>query len=130
MNDVVWVYGTLRRGASNGHRMEGAEYLGPAAVHGRLFLIDTFRDFAYPALIPDADAGLVVGDAFSVPPQILAGLDDFEGEEYDRVKLSLIDPTTGKEHSLPQAWAYVWNRPVEDRQIIAGGDWIAAYGAG
>ncbi len=119
--ECVFVYGTLRRGASNAHRMDGATYLGEAAVHGRLYLVETCREFVYPALVPDSEAARVVGELFEVPARVLASLDTFEGREYDRIKLPLVNP----EHlQRGEAWVWVWNGVVSGLSPIESGDWF------
>ena len=38
--ELLFVYGTLRRGASNAARMEGAEYVRAGRVRGRMYVVD------------------------------------------------------------------------------------------
>ena len=42
MSDLLFVYGALRKGASNDWRMEGARCLGSAEVPGTLVKIDWY----------------------------------------------------------------------------------------
>lgn len=41
-NELVFVYGTLRAGASNAWRLEDSDFLGAATVPGRMVKIDWF----------------------------------------------------------------------------------------
>lgn len=124
----VFVYGTLRPGASNAHRMEGAEWSARAEVEGRLHVVDTYREFIYPALIPGG-ACRVVGDLFRVPDEVMAALDEFEGDEYERVLLQLVS-VQGMEKSPDRpshAWVWVWKGGVEGMQQLPLGDWFDAF---
>ena len=68
--EVVFVYGTLRRGASNHWRMEGAEYVGKAVVRGRMYRISW-----YPGLGRDRKVGEGVGAIYGVSRELLASLE-------------------------------------------------------
>jgi gamma-glutamylcyclotransferase (GGCT)/AIG2-like uncharacterized protein YtfP len=121
----VFVYGTLRAGASNHFRMDGGESLGPASVHGRLYAIDW-----YPGLVLDAAAGPVSGEVFAVAAAHLRELDAFEGipegaeagVEYRRVR-ARVELHSGGSRTV---WLWEWLGPVEESRRIGGGDWLAA----
>ncbi len=66
---MVFVYGTLRQGASNHFRLEGATTLGEAWVLGQLYRIDW-----YPGLLLDDD-GIPVKEAPAVAGPGVRGLD-------------------------------------------------------
>lgn len=124
----LFVYGTLRRDAghpSHGLLAEGAELLGTAHIHGRLYEID-----GYPGAVPaDSEAEQVVGELYRLlkPAAVLAALDDYEeaGElypeprEYKRCRVSV--KLEGGEEMV--AWCYLYNRPTAGLRLIAGGDW-------
>lgn len=112
---LVFVYGTLRRGGSNHVRMAGARFIAAATVRGRLYRIEW-----YPGLVLDAAAGEVKGELFAVEPWQMAGLDDYEGDEYRRVRT-----TVATADGAPlTAWVWEWLGPVDEAQRIAGGDWV------
>ena len=128
--ELVFVYGTLRRGGSNAFRMEGAEFIGTGRVEGKLYVISW-----YPGLVPGRDLGWVSGDVFRVGPQQMRALDEFEGlaageiegSEYRRVKVPVFL------EEIPQgearcAWVYEWKGPVDESRQISSGDWIDATG--
>ncbi len=85
--ELVFVYGTLRRGASNHWRMEEAEFVGEAWVLGHLYPIDW-----YPGMVLDDDGVPVRGEVYRVGSELLGELDEFEGvrgevaDEYARVR--------------------------------------------
>lgn len=123
MNDggeLVFVYGTLRSGASNHFRMRGAKRIGEAIVRGRLYRIDW-----YPGLLLDEAAGEVLGEVYEVSSALMADLDEFEGirgavqDEYARVRG--VAKAEGKEVEL---WVYEYRGDLEGCRLVEGGDWL------
>ena len=127
--ELVFVYGTLRRGGSNAFRMDGAEFIASGKVAGRLYLISW-----YPGVVLDAGTETVEGDLYRVGASQLSALDEFEGisaneiegAEYRRVKTEV---TTGG-HEVFVAWSYEWKGPVEESKRIMSGDWLQAESMG
>lgn len=125
--EPVFVYGTLRRGASNHFRMDGADFITAGSVRGRIYRIDW-----YPGLVLDDAAGEVVGEVFAVGPEQLAELDRFEGvsaeevegSEYRRVRARV----TARTGETLVAWVWEWRGPVDETQHVADGDWLAEPG--
>jgi len=126
--NLVFVYGTLRKGASNHFRMSGSEWLGAGSVSGRIYEVTLNPEFLYPALITD-EAGRVLGDLFFVSDELLSELDVFEGispdpaepDEYRRIEIS-VKLESGIEHI---AWAWEWNSKLENARLLETGDWLA-----
>lgn len=125
--ELVFVYGTLRRGGSNAFRMDGAEFVGKGRVEGKLHVITW-----YPGLIPGSGLGWVTGEVYRVGPDQMKALDEFEGlsageiegSEYRRVKVpARIDGSSGEETG--QVWIYEWKGPVDEAKRIPSGDWLA-----
>jgi gamma-glutamylcyclotransferase (GGCT)/AIG2-like uncharacterized protein YtfP len=123
-SELVFVYGTLRRGGSNAFRMDGAEFVGPATVGGVLYRISW-----YPGLVLDGE-GSVTGEVYRVGPELLRALDEFEGlaageiegSEYRRVK---VEALLGDEDGL-EVWVYEWKGTFNEDERIQSGDWLAA----
>jgi gamma-glutamylcyclotransferase (GGCT)/AIG2-like uncharacterized protein YtfP len=123
LRELVFVYGTLRRGGSNAFRMKDAEFVGAATVRGVLYSISW-----YPGLVIDGSAGAVTGDLYLVDPELLRELDAFEGisaneiegAEYRRVRV----PATADGRRI-EAWAYEWIGPVDPARKVGSGDWLA-----
>ena len=123
MPDLIFVYGALRKGASNDWRMKDARWLGPAEVEGTLVKIDW-----YPGLVL-VSGGLVKGEVYEISAELLSELDAFEGigleddrnGEYHRVRkeVSLDDTPT-------EVWIYEWLKGIEDYEVVASGDWLAS----
>lgn len=122
MSERVFVYGTLRRGASNAWRMRGARWHGAASVRGWLYELGW-----YPGLVVDAAGPLVHGDIFELAAGQLAALDEYEGcsgaqdDEYRRVRVE-VRSAAGDE----LVWIYAWQKPASANhcRIIANGCWL------
>ena len=116
---VVFVYGTLRQGASNHFRLEGATALGEAWVLGQLYRIDW-----YPGLLLDDDGIPVRGEIYAVEREMLRKLDDFEGREYERLKITVHLKDGGE----VEAWLYEYRGEVEGRMDLVPADWMHRAG--
>lgn len=110
----VFVYGTLRQGAAQGHRMAGAEWLGRGEVRGELFRVSW-----YPGVVLREDGGFVKGDVFAADDDLLDKLDEYEGGEYRRVRVEV------KGDSAGVAWIWEWAGEVPEDGRIPTGDWLA-----
>lgn len=118
--EMLFVYGTLRAGGSNHFRLDGGRMLGSGVVKGRLYRVDW-----YPALFLDPDGDSVIGDLVEIPRDILAALDEFEGLEYQRVRVTVM-PTHGS--ATIEAWVWEYLNPVDESRRIPSGDWLSAVG--
>lgn len=123
-DELVFVYGTLRRGGSHHWRMDGAVFIRPGTIRGRMY-----RFGWYPGLVADESAGEIHGEVYAVGPAQLAALDLFEGlsageiegSEYRRVRVTV--EGGGEPVS---AWIWEWLGPVDESQRIPDGDWLKA----
>src|SRR5687768_8130084 len=70
----LFVYGTLKSGERNAHRLSGCELIGPGQVGGILYDIDG----EHPALVVYGTSR-VAGEIWKCPPDLLFKLDEFEG---------------------------------------------------
>ncbi|MGJ8723787.1 MAG: gamma-glutamylcyclotransferase family protein [Roseibacillus sp.] len=122
MSARVFVYGALRKGASNAWRMKRATFVGEATVLGTLVKVDW-----YPGLVLEGD-GQVNGEVYEVDEQTIGELDVFEGigiedernDEYKRVSaVVLLDDGCELE-----CWIYEWQLGVADYEVVANGDWL------
>lgn len=120
---LVFVYGTLRRGGSNHFRLEGAEFIAPGTVNGRLYRIDW-----YPGLVLDPIGAEIHGEVYSVGTELLASLDLFEGlaigenqgTEYRRVEAEVMQQNS----RILTAWVWEWIGQTSESQRLADGDWL------
>lgn len=84
----VFVYGTLMDDEIGGLMGLGRYGMARAALHG--FCRKRVREEVYPGLIEDEDgvvAGLVY---FDVADDDVSRLDSFEGEEYERIRVTVL----------------------------------------
>jgi gamma-glutamylcyclotransferase (GGCT)/AIG2-like uncharacterized protein YtfP len=120
---LVFVYGTLRRGGSNHFRMAGAEFIAPGTVAGRMYRIDW-----YPGLVLDDAGDEIHGEVYSVGPELLASLDVFEGLSAGEIKGSeyrRVHATVMRRDSQPvTAWVWEWIGVTEEISRISDGDWL------
>ncbi len=101
MNSLLFVYGSLKRDASEHFRIaEGSSFIGMGRVHGRLA-----ENTEYPALVPDENFW-VEGEVHWLedPANRFSELDAYEGDDYRReVALIYMDDGTHTE-----AWVYFY----------------------
>ncbi len=122
MNELLFVYGALRKGASNDWRMEAARWLGAANVPGTLVKIDW-----YPGLVLGGHQS-VKGEVYEVEAELLRELDEFEGigpggghnGEYHRIRAK-VNLAGGS----MEVWIYEWLKGIEGYRIVESGDWLA-----
>lgn len=113
---MIFVYGTLREGASNHFRLEECELRGEAWVLGHLYPIDW-----YPALLLDDDGVPVRGEVYEVERDMLRKLDSFEGAEYERLR----SPVHLKDGGEVEAWLYEYRGEVEGMRELVPADWLS-----
>ncbi len=125
--DLVFVYGPLRRGASQELRIEGAAFVATGEVSGRLL-----RVMDFPGLVPGGLSKWVPGEVFDVSAECLAQLDEFHRLQaaglanggFQRIQVE-VHPV-GSAGMVRIAWTWQWTGPVDKRDIIPSGDWLDA----
>ncbi|TAM57743.1 gamma-glutamylcyclotransferase [bacterium] len=112
VEQLLFVYGTLRRGREHAPRLERARFVARATARGRLYLCH------WPAFVDGA--GFVVGELYAVDEDLLALLDAFEGEGclYARERREVRDEYGGRR----DAWLYRWLGSVDGCRPIPSGD--------
>lgn len=125
MTERLFVYGTLRRGSRHPWAAKlaaSATCLGEARYNGRLYRITH-----YPGVVPSTQPDeLVYGDVFELrDPEILAALDAYEGCSPDDAEptqyLRKLQQMTLADGAVVEAWMYVYNWPLENRERIKSG---------
>jgi gamma-glutamylcyclotransferase (GGCT)/AIG2-like uncharacterized protein YtfP len=120
MKNTLFIYGTLMPGLRLEAEMQGALFVGPAQIQGRL--IDVGR---YPGLLQGE--GQVSGEVYEVDDAHLARLDvvedmvpgDRDASQYWREEVTVLNgPLQGQ-----QVQTYVYNRRVDGCTPIPHGDY-------
>ena len=115
---LVFVYGSLRRSGAGAMsiRFPKSKFVAEAKVSGSLYDLG-----AYPGLILDESASLVVGEVYEVDDEILKQLDDFESSSHYWRKQVKISVGT----HIKKCWIYAPNPEALSRlALITSGDWI------
>ena len=112
---MIFVYGTLRSEFGNQYSRllrSQAELVGPAIVAGSIFRVGN-----YPGYRPEP-AGEVHGELYRLndPEPMLKTLDDYEGEEYERIVVEALGRET---------WIYRYKPDPPEDSRIASGDFCA-----
>ncbi|WP_439022466.1 gamma-glutamylcyclotransferase family protein [Bacillus thuringiensis] len=118
----VFVYGTLRRGETNAHYMQGATCIADGAwTYGKLF--DTNE--GYPAMIY-SNEDKVYGEVYEVNKAVLQKLDELEeytgnaeSDLYDRITETIY---LGDREM--RAFVYVAQDKEMLKKVIISGDWV------
>ena len=103
---LLFVYGSLKRGYSNHHRL-GGRFVAAAATAAKYRLLDLGT---YPGMVRDVDGLRVQGEIWDVDD--FESLDAFEGEHYSRETVEI--PGV----SRVQAYFYV-GPPIPDARTGA-----------
>lgn len=122
INDLLFVYGTLRRGSRHPlarYLAENAEWLGFADFRGVLYDIGS-----YPGAVPSGDpAHRLRGEVYRLkdPATILPLLDRYEefGEEFPEPNefIRSLQSVRFKGRALT-AWIYLYNRPAGNLTVL------------
>lgn len=124
--ELVFVYGTLRKGERAARMLEGdAEYIGNDRINGNMYHLGAYPGFKDPSLdskgepIPfDPNKPSILGEVHYVRTHALtAVLDAYEGFPYLYTRCVVL---TAKDRPV---WVYVYRNPVTQDQLIETGDW-------
>ncbi|MCD8498072.1 MAG: gamma-glutamylcyclotransferase [Alphaproteobacteria bacterium] len=114
-DDLVFVYGSLKRGYYAHHRMKDATFAGEALTrepHYRMvaFPWSSTPNESYPGILRDGQ-GHISGEVYQASAGLLAELDVFEivGRDYIREKIDLADGRS--------AWAYL-SINIEEQGVL------------
>ncbi len=129
MTELIFVYGTLRRGFSRHVALQrlGAEYLGRGTIQGDLFDLGDFPG----ARSTGKTSSRIAGEIYRLPNpfQTLSVLDEIEGLRPAAPELSLfrrvMTTVTLENGQETTAWVYWLNRSTGPRRRIPSGDYAA-----
>ncbi|MGH7828756.1 MAG: gamma-glutamylcyclotransferase family protein [Candidatus Binatia bacterium] len=121
MSDYLFVYGTLRRDASNtAHPLlsEHANFVSTGTYQGRLY--DLGR---YPgAVSSDHSSDVVQGELYALGNQedFLKRLDEYEGSQFRRTEVSVL--LDNGERVV--TWIYIYDGATNGLKTIPSGDYV------
>ena len=108
--EYLFVYGLFR---DSGNPLLGEKiHLGKHYVEGTLYKVNEF----YPGFTRRIGGNKVWGDVYKIDPKVFPELDEYEGEEYIRTKITV---SSGQE-----CWIYEYIDDVSDKTEIKSGDWM------
>lgn len=111
--ELVFVYGTLKRGRCNNSLMEDSALESNNCTVSNAEL---YENCVFPMLVwSDCEESKVKGELWSVSPQVLERLDELEGHPY-LYKRSKVNVRDGSGSCL--AWVYVWQGPTNDVSLV------------
>ena len=119
MSELVFVYGTLRRGCSNARFLANADFVDYGSTVDP-FALYVDRDSGLPYVVEGGSA-VVEGELYRVSSALLLGpLDELE-EHPDVYRRNLVQVVVnGVEYD---AWMYIWPHPIENSfRLIPSGD--------
>lgn len=113
----IAVYGTLKRGFSNAHWLEGAEFVGGDRLHD----ITLYDLGPYPAAVEEPSEGIDV-EVYRVSSRLLKAVDRLEDADEERPADGLYRRCRLQTRHGP-AWVYLYNGPVADLPALRRGAW-------
>ncbi|KAF0814336.1 Gamma-glutamylcyclotransferase family protein YtfP [Andreprevotia sp. IGB-42] len=116
MTRQVFVYGTLKRGYSNHHWLEGAHFLGHAHTTARYALYAV----SYPFLSDDLALYPVEGELYAVSDAGLLRLDVLEQHPDDYCRREITVQLASGDQAV--AWAYF--HPAPQGKLLAAGVYL------
>lgn len=123
IDDHLFVYGTLRRGAPMDitRRFPGADFVREDRVTGMLYKVGWFPGAQLVGDVFNPEMNAIVGDVFRVTdPAITQALDCYEGypDLFTRRQVTT--------ESGILVWVYEYPRGMSIHALIPMGDWLAA----
>ncbi len=131
-NDLLFVYGTLRRDSDIAichHLKEHSEYVGEATFQGMLFRVSHF-----PGVVSSTDSSDVVhGEVYRLYDSdlLLSRLDEYESFSPSNPQSSLfvreLHPIRLQPDETCLAWIYLFNHSTEGLELIPSGDFFSTH---
>src|SRR5688572_26642866 len=130
--DLVFVYGSLKRGCRNHRLLANAEFVGAGLTEPRYRLINVGP---YPALIETAEEPLALtGELYRIDEATPASLDRLEDEGvlYRRIVAPITTLDGGacdQRVDTHSAWIYLWLRAPNEYPLWATATWVEQGGS-
>lgn len=92
MNNLIFIYGTLKKGESNHSHMKGSKYIGNAKSVKK-YIMHPYRNSDFPCLFNESGKYNIEGELYKVSDEKMVQLDYFEGVPnlFDKEKIDVID---------------------------------------
>jgi gamma-glutamylcyclotransferase (GGCT)/AIG2-like uncharacterized protein YtfP len=107
--EYLFVYGLFRDSGKN--LLGECTYCGKSFINGKLYRVNEF----YPGFVFDKKSK-VWGDVYLIDPINFPQMDEYEGDEYIRIKV--------RTSSDVECWVYQYKYDVSKFEEIKGGDWM------
>jgi gamma-glutamylcyclotransferase (GGCT)/AIG2-like uncharacterized protein YtfP len=107
--EYLFVYGLFRDSGKN--LLGECTYCGKSFINGKLYRVNEF----YPGFVFDKKSK-VWGDVYLIDPVNFPQMDEYEGDEYIRIKV--------RTSSDVECWVYQYKYDVSKFEEIKGGDWM------
>lgn len=119
--NYLFIYGTLLpeiSGRMSKWMAKNSEVICSGSIPGFLYLISDYPAAIYDNETSDCVQGLIV----ELPNKVhcFSILDSYEGKEY----LRTINHVTGKDSIERMCWMYLYNRPINNLQLISTGNYV------
>lgn len=120
--DLIFVYGSSRKGQAHSCAESATSFVGAAAIHGYWLyeLAVIGRSYAQARHPSSRQPPPLSGELYRVDPTCLAAMDklhEVENGLYDRVRVEVSAPSG----EIVQAWMYEGNKIAPTR--VESGDW-------
>ena len=111
----IFVYGSLKKGFSNHHRIENSEFICSTRTLEEFAMLDLDM---FPGVLKEKKVSHIHGEVYDLDTNTLEKIDIYEGEWYSRENVELEAGFTAQMYFLVK---YPWN--PEKLQIISEGIW-------
>jgi gamma-glutamylcyclotransferase (GGCT)/AIG2-like uncharacterized protein YtfP len=108
MREKIFIYGLFRDQAKD--LLKDFKSLGIHSVRGKIFKVNEF----YPGWTQGE--GKVFGELVEVDESVIPILDEYEGHEYDRIKIKTLKDV--------ECWIYKYKYDTSEFKLIKSGDWM------
>lgn len=116
----IFVYGTLKRGYSNHHLLEGQQLVGEYYSFSQSFKMIDLNGF--PGVIQSNDGAYVTGEIYQVDDVTFSNLDRLEGypSMFSREKFIFIQDYRDE---TEEAWMYLYNNNFNHSLFVEPNDY-------
>ena len=116
--NLVFVYGTLRKGHGNNRLLRNSTYLGRSTTSDKYAMYGV----GCPIVSDQKEVSKIIGEVYKIDEECLANLDRLEGHP-DFYKRKVINITLDDNNNQLSAWIYICNRIYYTETLIESGDY-------